>query len=71
VIRHWTDKEIKDLKKRFATTRTQKLADKYGRPFLAVKKMASRLGLRKTAKMISKAHSGKRKKMRDTTKKGG
>lgn len=44
----WSKDEIKLLKKLYRNTETAKVAKKIGRPLQAVKKKASRLGLRKT-----------------------
>jgi len=48
----WTADEVKLLKKLFSTTPTSKVAKELGRKTDAVKKKASRMGLRKSKKYM-------------------
>ncbi len=48
----WTKDDLKLLKKMFANNATADVAAKLGRPTEAVKKKASRMGLRKTKKYM-------------------
>lgn len=48
----WSDDETKVLKKRFSTTLTAEIAKELGRPTDAVKKKASRMGLRKSKRYL-------------------
>lgn len=48
----WTKKDINLLKKLFPDTPTAKIASRLGRPTDAVKKKASRMGLRKSKKYL-------------------
>ena len=48
----WSDDEVKLLKKLFPNNPTAKIAAKLNRPTDAVKKKASRMGLRKTKKYM-------------------
>lgn len=48
----WTKDDLKLLKKMFANSATADVAAKLGRPTEAVKKKASRMGLRKTKKYM-------------------
>lgn len=48
----WSTKEVNLLKKLFANNPTAKIAAKLGRPTEAVKKKASRMGLRKSKKYM-------------------
>jgi len=48
----WTKDDLKLLKKLFANNATADVAAKLGRPTEAVKKKASRMGLRKTKKYM-------------------
>lgn len=48
----WTKDDLKLLKKLFANIATADVAAKLGRPTEAVKKKASRMGLRKTRKYM-------------------
>lgn len=46
----WTQDDLKTLKKEFKNKRTAEIADELNRPVDAVKKKASRMGLRKSRK---------------------
>ena len=46
----WTNDDLKVLKKLFGNSLTAEVAAKLGRPLEAVKKKASRMGLRKSKK---------------------
>jgi hypothetical protein len=48
----WTKSELGQLKKLFPNSPTAQVAAKLGRPTDAVKKKASRMGLRKTRKYM-------------------
>ena len=48
----WTKNDLKLLKKLFANHATTEVSAKLGRPNEAVKKKASRMGLRKTKKYM-------------------
>ena len=48
----WTPSDLKLLKQKFPNTATAEVAAKLGRPVDAVKKKASRMGLRKTKKYM-------------------
>jgi len=48
----WTKSELSQLRKLFPNNPTAKVAAKLGRPTDAVKKKASRMGLRKTKKYM-------------------
>lgn len=48
----WTKSDISTLKKLFGNNPTAKIAAKLGRPTDAVKKKASRMGLRKSKKYM-------------------
>lgn len=48
----WTKSDISTLKKLFPSNPTAMIADKLGRPTDAVKKKASRMGLRKSKKYM-------------------
>jgi len=48
----WSKSDINLLKKLFSSTATAKIAAKLGRPTDAVKKKASRMGLRKSKKYM-------------------
>jgi hypothetical protein len=48
----WTTKDINLLRKMFANNPTATIAAKLGRPTEAVKKKASRMGLRKSKKYM-------------------
>lgn len=48
----WTKDDLKTLKSMFANNATADVAAKLGRPTEAVKKKASRMGLRKTKKYM-------------------
>ena len=48
----WTPSDIKLLKQKFPNSPTAEIATKLGRPVDAVKKKASRMGLRKTKKYM-------------------
>ncbi len=48
----WSKSEISLLKKLFPSNLTAKVAAKLGRPVEAVKKKASRMGLKKTKKYL-------------------
>lgn len=48
----WAKSELSQLKKLFPNNPTAKVAAKLGRPTDAVKKKASRMGLRKTKKYM-------------------
>ncbi len=48
----WTKNDLKLLKKLFANNATTHVSAKLGRPNEAVKKKASRMGLRKTKKYM-------------------
>ena len=48
----WTRNDLKVLKKLFANNATADVSAKLGRPNEAVKKKASRMGLRKTKKYM-------------------
>ena len=48
----WTKSEVNLLKKLFATNPTSKVAKKLGRKIDAVKKKASRMGLRKSKRYL-------------------
>ncbi len=48
----WSPSEIKLLRKLFSNTPTADIAKKLGRPTDAVKKKASRMGLRKTKRYL-------------------
>jgi hypothetical protein len=48
----WSKSELNTLKKLFPNNPTAKIAAKLGRPTDAVKKKASRMGLRKTKKYM-------------------
>ncbi len=48
----WTNNDLKLLKKLFANNATADVSAKLGRPNEAVKKKASRMGLRKTKKYM-------------------
>jgi hypothetical protein len=48
----WTNNDLKLLKKLFANNATTDVSAKLGRPNEAVKKKASRMGLRKTKKYM-------------------
>ncbi len=48
----WTPSEVKLLKKLFATNPTSKIAAQLGRKTDAVKKKASRMGLRKSKRYL-------------------
>ena len=48
----WSKTDIKTLKKLFSNNPTAKVAARLKRPFDAVKKKASRMGLRKTRKYM-------------------
>ncbi len=48
----WTNNDLKLLKKLFANSATADVSAKLGRPNEAVKKKASRMGLRKTKKYM-------------------
>ena len=48
----WTAKDLATLKKLFPTTATAQVAKKVGRKVDAVKKKASRMGLKKTKKYL-------------------
>ena len=48
----WTTDDLKLLKKQFPNTATAEVAAALGRPVDAVKKKASRMGLRKTKKYM-------------------
>lgn len=48
----WTKNDLKLLKKLFANSATADVSAKLGRPNEAVKKKASRMGLRKTKKYM-------------------
>jgi len=48
----WTKSEVNLLKKMFANNPTAAIAAKLGRPTEAVKKKASRMGLRKSKKYM-------------------
>lgn len=48
----WTKDDIKTLKKLFPNTNTAEVAGVLGRPLEAVKKHASRLGLKKSKKYL-------------------
>jgi hypothetical protein len=48
----WTKEELKTLKKEFPSKPTAKIAAALGRPNDAVKKKASRMGLRKAKKYM-------------------
>ena len=48
----WSTRDINLLKKLFATNPTAKIAGKLGRPTEAVKKKASRMGLRKSKRYM-------------------
>jgi len=50
----WTKEDIKKLRKIFGNNPTVEVAAELGRPVEAVKKFASRLGLRKTRKYMAK-----------------
>ena len=49
----WSKREISLLKKLFPSNPTAKVAAKLGRPVEAVKKKASRMGLKKTKKYLT------------------
>ena len=48
----WTKSDLATLKKLFPNNPTAKIAEKLGRPTDAVKKKASRMGLRKSKKYM-------------------
>ncbi len=48
----WSSGDLKILKQQFPNTATAKVAAKLGRPVDAVKKKASRMGLKKTKKYM-------------------
>ncbi|MHC4105119.1 MAG: hypothetical protein ACYSR9_09275 [Planctomycetota bacterium] len=48
----WSKSEISLLRKLFPSNSTAKVAAKFGRPVEAVKKKASRMGLKKTKKYL-------------------
>ncbi len=48
----WTKADVAKLKKMFSGNPTAKVAKALGRPFDAVKKKASRMGLKKTKKYL-------------------
>lgn len=48
----WTRQDIRDLKKLFPSTPTAEVARALDRPYEAVKKKASRLGLRKSRRRM-------------------
>jgi len=48
----WTKADVNTLRKLFPATPTAKIAAKLGRPTDAVKKKASRMGLRKSKKYM-------------------
>ena len=48
----WTRQDVKELKKLFPNRPTADVAKKLGRPTEAVKKKASRMGLRKSRKYM-------------------
>lgn len=54
----WTTRDINLLKKLFANTSTANIAAKLGRPAEAVKKKASRMGLRKSKKYMNSLGRG-------------
>ena len=48
----WTPAELRDLKRWFPNMRSEECARDLCRPYQAVRKMASRLGLKKTKKYM-------------------
>lgn len=48
----WTGQDVRELKKLFPNRPTAEVARKLGRPTEAVKKKASRMGLRKSRKYM-------------------
>jgi hypothetical protein len=48
----WSQNDLKVLKQQFASSLTSDIAAKLGRPVDAVKKKASRMGLRKSKKYM-------------------
>lgn len=48
----WTKRDLNMLKKLFSNNPTAKIAAKLGRPLDAVKKKASRMGLRKSKRYL-------------------
>jgi len=48
----WSTKDVNQLKKLFASNPTAQIAAKLGRPTEAVKKKASRMGLRKSKRYM-------------------
>ncbi|MHC4195439.1 MAG: hypothetical protein ACYSQZ_05780, partial [Planctomycetota bacterium] len=50
----WTKKDLSQLKKLFGNNSTAKVAAALGRPLDAVKKKASRMGLKKTKSYLKK-----------------
>jgi len=48
----WTGQDVRELKKLFPNRPTAEVAKKLGRPTEAVKKKASRMGLRKSRKYM-------------------
>lgn len=54
----WTKSDISTLKKLFPNNPTAKIAEKLGRPTDAVKKKASRMGLRKSKKYMKSLGRG-------------
>ena len=50
----WTPDDLRTLKKQFGNHATAEVADDLGRPTDAVKKKASRMGLRKTKTYMKK-----------------
>lgn len=57
----WTREEIRDLKKWFPNMSCENCARDLGRPVTAVKKMASRLGLRKSKRYLRALMLARRK----------
>lgn len=53
--RMWTTEEIRRLKKKYPNTPTHELAGAMGKSYMSVKKMASRLKIRKTRRFC-RAH---------------
>lgn len=54
----WSKDDLRTLKRMFANNTTRDVADKLGRPLTAVKKKASRMGLKKTKKHIRAVRRG-------------
>jgi len=48
----WTTKEVQLLKKEFPNNSCEKVSNKLGRPFYAVKRKAYRLGIYKTKRYL-------------------